>query len=495
MRRILAAVLCLVMLAGVSAALAEDVSLPVRMEKQLQHDGNGLKGSFTLSANAGEDHALLQALQNAEYSLLRNASGSDRHLVLFQTPADDPDTQKNRAEFYRTDAGLFFRTDFLPEKVFRMPDREALLGAVLSARGENPSIIPAMAGMMSMSENDRKRWEPVTAKYGKMLEIWLGGFAADLEMTYAEDGTTLMRRTFIVPAEEVGKEIIELVRTAYADPAVTDLFKGVLTEEEAAIYLNPSLIPYYEAALKSFHFTGEVRFSQTVTAMGEVLSTELFLPLDPALTGYISAEIATAGGQITWTLRSEEEILRVSMPEKPEEALAEPECKATVRYLRVYTDAAKKAENRSVVIEIRKTTVTRTDEEDGRLHEIQRYTVRASRDADGLPEGVAADDIAPFETAEILAELHYSGMPGSNRAVKLEITAEAEQGELRASVQGTLKTGSTWAFVPFEIKDPTEWTGMSEADREAGIRQLAEAAKQAVIRIAETEETEEETAE
>ena len=190
MKRILAFILCLAMICGCAASFADEVLAPsVKIQRQMQNDGNGVKGSFRIDANT-PDQPLLTAIQGAEYEILRNASEDRWHLVVFQQ--DEQGQQINKTELIQEAAGMYIRSDFLPGRVFRIPEIAELIPASFAGAGENPSIINTVVSLASVNGADAQRWDPIVARYSSMLETWLAGYAASPEMQKNADGTTLM---------------------------------------------------------------------------------------------------------------------------------------------------------------------------------------------------------------------------------------------------------------------------------------------------------------
>ena len=52
MKRILTIVLCIVMVITAAAAFADELKLSTKLERQIQHDGNGEKGKLIVTGNA-----------------------------------------------------------------------------------------------------------------------------------------------------------------------------------------------------------------------------------------------------------------------------------------------------------------------------------------------------------------------------------------------------------------------------------------------------------
>ena len=451
MKRLITFVLCLMMICTTSSSFAADLTIPVKMERQMQHDGNGLKGSFTIHANADpEKDPVLFAVQNAEYSLLRNASGDSWHLVMFQT--DDSEQQRNRSELYRTKDALYFRSDFLPDHVYVI-SAEALFATFLDVgKGDNPSLMPAMLSMITMNESSRSGWETIASKYGKMLEIWLGGFAREPELTYNSEGTAQMNLIYEVPYEDVCQEIVTLVTTAAADPDVSAWIDAFITPEEKDVYLNPYLAEFYLDALKNLQIFGNIRFVKTVTALGEMISTEISIPLSSAITGYSTLVIVNSNHMISYTLSGDSQTLRLIIPEDLKELTSSDDYNFTAWLIR--HSSSDETLNIAYQIDLKRTTEKSYDEETAKEHEIHRYSIAASVNTDFLPETISADMFAHLEPIQADLEFHYSGKTGPNAPVTLGIAAQIIRGDLNISIDGKIKTSSTWPFVPFSVEQP-----------------------------------------
>ena len=159
MKRILTMVLCIVMMITAATALADELKLSTKLQRQMQHDGNGEKGKLTVTGNAdAAEYPLLSAIQNAEYSILRNASGEQWHIVVYQAETDEEGkelSQFNKTELYRSEKSLFFRSDFLPNEVFQLPEEMSLILPEGMTNRENPSLNSVLLSMMNLNEAAR----------------------------------------------------------------------------------------------------------------------------------------------------------------------------------------------------------------------------------------------------------------------------------------------------------------------------------------------------
>ena len=493
MKKTFALIIILTVLCATSFSVAAELTLPVKMERQMQHDGNGLKGSLRITANASpEKHPLLYAIQNADYSILRNMSGEMWHLVLFQS--DEQEQQTNRFELYQGESHLFFRSDYLPDRVFSLPETKDFMSAIFNGESSdsgNPPVLDVLVKVFTMKETERSRWTPVIEKYSKKLEVWLADFAKEPELLRNTDGSVQMNLIYTAPADALRKEMINLITEAASDSDVTELLKGIMTEEQHNLYMNADLASYYTEALNGINLNSDMRFVKTVSALGEMIGSEIILPLDSATTGFHTLTIRTHDGKTEYKLEGEQGIILIETPEEIPEILAQESYDAKARYTYISTADEGRDKNQSLKISINKTYSASFDSETEKEHEIHHYDITIGRDTEHLPDGVSEDDIPAFETVHIDAVLHFSGKAGPNAPTILETDIQVEQADLKVQISGKLKTAATWPFVPFNTEHAISVTEMSEGEATAALLEWMTNATERTVRISDKGENEE----
>ena len=484
MKRILSFILCLMLACTAAVSLADDVLAPsIKIQRQMQNDGNGIKGSFRIDGNAeAEKDPLIAAIQGAEYEILRNASGDRWHLVVFQK--DEEGQQINKTELAQEETGLYIRSDFVPENVFRIPAVNDLIPESFRGTGENPSILPALVSMMSVTGAEKARWDSAAEKYTGMLETWLAEYAQTPELQRRADGTTEMKLIYVVPAEDIGNEIAALVKAAAEDPEAGALLAPALTEEQRSLYLNAGLEAYYREALNSFSLTGEIRFEKEVTTLGEMTGAGITLPLNPAVTGYRTLEIYNRGGESGYVLTGEQEIIRLILPGGLAELTGQAGFEGTGSLLRWSGAEEKKGSNLSLRFDIRKTFENHTDEETGRIHETHHLIIGITRELQNLPEGAREEDFPEFETISMEGDFHFSSKAPQSSPVTVESSVAFSRGEMNLTLSGKIKTAATWPFVPFGIQDVKPLSGLTGEEIAAVVGQWIQNAAGQVRRTA-----------
>ena len=488
MKRLIAMILFLAMLWMVTSALAADLTLPVKMQRQMQHDGNGMKGSIQIHSNADPvKDPFLYAVQNAEFDILRNASGAQWHMIFFQP--DETEQQKNRTEFYFNGEKIYLRSDFLPDQVYNLSE-EAVLATFLNVpRGENPTILPALLSMFTLQDNKQDSWDPVIARYSKMLELWMGDYFTEPEMIRNEDGSSWMRITYLVPYADVCSEIAQIITTAASDPEVTALLSTILTEEEKNLYFNPSMGVFYEEALKNLQLTGDIQFEKTVTAMGDMISSEIKIPLSEEITGYSMLDISSRDHTTSYTISGNKQVICLDIPENLQELTANDEYEMSAYVLRCAKDAENFDKNYSYSIKVVRTTEKSYDEETSKEHEIHRYTISLEQNKENLPETVLPDMIPSLDPISMDIELHYSGKTGPNAPTTLNINAQIIKGDLNVSIEGKIKTASTWPFVPFSAENAVQLISLKDEAASGYIREWIANATTGIKRLEESTDT------
>ena len=490
MKRILSLILCLMMACAAAISFADEPLAPsVKIQRQMQNDGNGIKGSFRIDAEA-PDEPLLATIQGAEYDILRNASEDQWHLVVFQQ--DDQGQQINKTELYQEASGLYLRSDYLPDRVYQIPAVTDFIPASFMGAGENPSIISTVISLASLTNADQGRWDPIVARFSNMLETWLAGYAATPELVRSTDGTTLMKLIYIVPVDDVRKEIIELVKAAAQDTDMINAAGTVMTPEQMAIYINAGLESYYSEVLNGVDLSGELRFEKDVSTLGEMMASELTLPLDPAVTGYRRLDIVNRNGQTGYTLTGDSGMIRLVLPNGLEEITGQAPFEGDA-VLVMYNQAKdQQAGNLALRIHIAKSYESRLDEVTERTHEFHHYVINAVRDTAELPEGATEAEIPEFEPITLDADFHFNSKAPQSSPVTVESTVTYTRGTTTMTLSGKVKTAATWAFVPFTVENVKPLSGITPEEITAA---LAELIQNAAANIRHTELTEGETAE
>ena len=466
MKKRLFTIIALILVLATCTCQAADYTLPEKMYNQLAI-GSGLKGSFSISSE-GEmfdipilkelfDTRFLRTVSDAEYNIRGIVSGKDLHYYVFQS--NEQDQQKALSELYRKDGIYYFRSDMVQGKILEFPVKSAYIEQFIPSGGENISPASFITNILSVSEQDQKeKWDPVFTRYQNELEMWLAGFAVGAETVKLANGFSALDFSYEIPMEEVNKQIVALFEAFASDPEVSALLDTVMTQEEKALYVNPNLVYYYKDALNSFDMDKKLKMSKRVSAMGEVLSFGLELPLDEKSTGYDALRIESVSDLNVYILQSQKEVFIFGAPAKKN--VQDASFDKSIWLAKVYKDTSehKQEENFSLRIDIKKTIseYKKGEGDDAKNHEEDQYDITVEKDLTYLPQDIDTGIIPEFAPVTASVNLHYSSKYAQNMATMLEIDAIVRQSESTLNIKGKLKTAAPWLFVPFDINDPIQ---------------------------------------
>lgn len=454
MKRIVSFLVALIMMLTVSCSCyaAVTYTLPEKMHNQLAI-GSGLKGSITVLAEGPlSKEPFWNAVADAEYSIRGIASGKDQHYHLFQ--ADENGNQTSLIEIYRKDGVHYLRSDMVAGKILALPGWDKVLDQAFPVKGENPTLSSFLINLLTMQETDSQRLEAVLTRFQNELELWLGDFTVNAESTRREDGTSAFEFSYVIPLEQFREQAVRMTEDLASDPEMISILGGLMGQEEITLYANSSLGKYYLEALQSLNLNGDIRMSKLVSTMGDVISSQLSLPLDPATTGYQSLLVENRDELTLFRAESTEKSVILVIPAL--DTFRKPEFSVSVWYASAVKDSGTQAgesTDLSVRIDLQKTSSEYNDEEE-RSHLQDHYNVSIQQDTTYFPDADRKDALPAFEAIQADLDLHYYSKYSQNSATTLEIGASYQRGESSVSLSGKLKTAAPWLFMPFEVVNP-----------------------------------------
>ena len=450
MKKSLCSLVALILCFAVGVSYAASYTLPEKMYNQIAI-GSGMKGSFHIAVK-GDDFAseLLKEIADADFSIRGIFSGKDFHYYVFQTDATEQ--QYGLSEIYRKDGRYYFRSDMVPDTVLAFAGTEEYIKKYLPSNGENPLPVDLIASLLTIQGSETgEHWEPILLRYQNELEMWLADFTVQAETVRMDNGFSALDFSYEIPIDSIYERIVFLFGEFSNDQDILALVNSSMTEEEKALYLNPNLLYYYQEVLKSLDIEKPVRMSKRVSAMGDVLSFKLQLPLDEKTTGYSSLNVENINDETIYTLIKPGEAIVLGMPSSLDKKA--PSYERVYRLTHIKTDAKpEEKSNFSLKTKIRKDNQTYSDE-DEKSHEIEHYSIQIEQTFEYFPEGFDKELIKPFDTVTIEADLHYSSKYAQNSATTLNITADIQKKDTSIRFEGVLKTAAPWLFMPFDISN------------------------------------------
>ena len=459
MKKLFCVLFCLALLmTGNGSLAATDYTLPEKMEKQLDF-GSGLKGTVTLHGEGNDPLILsLQALQDIELQVRGLKSGKQIHAYMYQ--ADDQEQQIGLTEYYSDGDQSWLRSDLQPGEVIRFPGLEKLAEFLFPTEGGNPSLSSVAVRWFQLSESERTALiNPVVDELSGDLEAWLAAYADVSPVRIAENGASVIDLSYTIPIRDVWAETVTLMSKLVRSEAGRKLAEALLDQNQAAVFFNGNLDWYYAEAMAQQAAEYDLQYTRTVTTLGTALSSLLELPLDEERTGFQALIIEERDGLLAWTLRSEERLITLQMPEQIDfSQIDEASVWLTVRP----TDADQgEGEYHALRITVTHSKTADLDEE-SRNHERIRWEIRTERDVSRIPEGEDPDRYPEEVPVSLTADLHYYSRYSQSSPTTLEYTVKLEKNQFSLTASGELKTASPWVFRPFSTEGAIEFTALSQ---------------------------------
>lgn len=320
MKKILCVMLCLMLM--IPAAFAETAdTLPKLLVRQLTA-GQGLRGYADIEA-FGTAEWLNYLLPFTPADIQIRAIGEKQGDVSGVID-DDDDWQirfyaENSAEeevgttwLFGDPEGIYLQSELLPGTTISLPVEQVHLLYQLM-RGEfdelffafdtmnlrapaangNASSYEAVANLLGIpAEEWAAKWLPVLEKYLLHIDLWLAGYG-DSSFVNGEAGKLTMSGTYTIPAADLKREAKYLIGQMLYDGELQNLLLPYVTLEQRITYLNPSLVYYYEACIEALPLEGDIVLAREMSAMGEIVSTTVSLPI-PALPEKVIAPVGQA---------------------------------------------------------------------------------------------------------------------------------------------------------------------------------------------------------
>ena len=462
MKRIICAVLCLVMILCAEGSLgAASYTLPEKMNKQLSI-GSGLKGEITLHGEGNDPWLLgIQPLLNVPLQLRGLSAENQSHFYAYQ--AGENEEQIGLTEIYLNGSQTFFRSDLLPGEVFLLPGMENAADLMFPSEGGNPSLASALVRWIQLPEDRRSSLlDPVVNGLSGELEVWASRFVSSSEVRAQEDGTSAVDLIYDIPMAELKKEAVVLWTRLISSDEGQALLNALLDEEQKKIFGNVNLGYFYEEALSALDNNYDVMYTQTVSTLGTPISSTLEFPLDEDRMGFQTLVIEQEGGMSTYTLRGEERDVTLQVAS----VINWDEISSFSAWICIRPGSSEKeigeGEYHALRFDVSQQSELSTDEE-ARDHLRTTWMITAERDVSRLPEGEREEDYPEEPPIQAELRLHYYSKYSQSSPTTLEFEAAFSREDLAFSAEGKVKTASPWILSPFAVENPVDVTTLAKS--------------------------------
>jgi hypothetical protein len=298
--RIISLGLTLMLCMGAAAETTDDLTYTMaeKLMKQL-YWGSGFAGTLTLSATAveGREADAFSTIKPMDiewtYIKTRGNKTTPDEMRLILT-ADTGDYQQGSAEISVQDGSVYMRSSLLNDgwyllgnetldpvlQAFGLSDTVTAASDLTRAGGIMPgttSFFLDMAAYLIGGNTDgiSESLEQYTTK----IDFWLEGYRDSFQTDCLEDGTSVMKIEYNIPAAAVKAQMKQLLIDLMNDEALLGSLQALIPEEQAALFLEPSLQPYYFFAVDELPLEDDMTIHRVQSFLGETLELSVAMPL------------------------------------------------------------------------------------------------------------------------------------------------------------------------------------------------------------------------
>lgn len=284
---LMALVLTLVPVMGLGAQQTQ-YTLKEKMQKQLDA-GSGLQGTITLSGLPALKDLTLDVryiapeIQSQVQLALSSGGAELAKLLMYQ-----------QGDVLAADAGLS------SGKIYSFSGGWETLLSYLSTGDLKKTQSPLPALLLDiLSPKDAQGnadLETAASPYLTKVDLWMQAFAAQPAVEKNSAGLSLTKVEYSIPAASLKAELKQLLMDLLKDDTLLPLLWARMSQQQANLYLNPSLQSFYFQAVDALPLTGDIHLLRRVTTLGQVTETSVTLPMAGELKQVSLTQTATQTG-------------------------------------------------------------------------------------------------------------------------------------------------------------------------------------------------------
>ena len=287
MKRLTAIFLALVLaLSALPALAAQEVNLPEKFFFQVRD--SGYNGEITFSVEGQETKAIDAVTWSLLKSLaprLKVVSGSSciqstgvgqGHLQLML----DGQEAGNALFLYNKALGGLSTTLLGSGDIFYTAPRDWSFAPLYAGLMTGDSAWPSLWGVLLKINQAPAEWQekaaPYLLPYETKVGVWINGYA-----TFSagmDQGTAYSQLQCLIPVQAVKAQLKQLLVDFYEDEGLLSLLREVLSAEEAAAYLQPTMMNAFFSMIDQLDMDGMVEIYRRYNTMGVTLLDSIILP-------------------------------------------------------------------------------------------------------------------------------------------------------------------------------------------------------------------------
>jgi hypothetical protein len=301
------------------------------------------------------------------------------------------------------------------------------------------------------------------------------GFAEPSAFEKDENGVSFMKGIYHIPTAALKAELKQLMVDLLADKKLLPLLWSKMKQEQANLFLNPSLQSFYFSAVDALPLEGEITMLRRVTTTGQLLETSLTLPLNGTSGGMkqmsFTSKAVAEGNLLDCTLSMGEGSLQITalMP-----AAAQPDTvsySGIIRYLPAQmpnwqVDSTKQQySGKALSVSYQAAYVTKlSTDADGKNTENYTLTVNLKPDWSHLTQTVTDEIKAQYvltEPVDMTGSVIFTSGQARNASTSLATEVHVVSGTADWKINGQFKTTPPWNFSKADIASAEKLESMS----------------------------------
>ena len=274
----------------VTAACAEDYTVAEKLYKQLWA-GSGFSGTLSVEIDSPAFQTSRPVTLNADYIYVREAEGVIPEHRLDLTLLDG-EKATSAAYLQLREGTLSFQADVLSPDWFAFSTAaHTATAAEKLAQAADQTGAPALSQLLlagAAAVRDNTELANALEPYLTRIDLWIEGYRQDAVLSKLDEETTVMQVHYLLTPAAIKAQVKQLVVDVLNDEKLLPLLAQEMTEEQAALYLNPVLQNWYFDAVDALPFPGDLTLSRTLALTGETLELHLSLPMYDAQAGVVT---------------------------------------------------------------------------------------------------------------------------------------------------------------------------------------------------------------
>ncbi|HPJ02339.1 MAG TPA: hypothetical protein PKU80_05825 [Candidatus Limiplasma sp.] len=316
--RIVALGLALLLCTGAATAQAADDVIYSMAEKLLRQldIGSGFQGVLTITSEAVEGRenealtTIMPIVMDVGYIQVPGTDTvpAESRLTLLMNGGE---TSQDVAEFSLRDGAVYMQSALLDGGWYLLNSDllEPVMAAVgiqgglpaISDLGQVPGLMSGLfsfvSGMAdSLISANTLGLDAASQAYLTEIDFWLEGFREATGTTTLDDGSSAMEIAYRLPPDAVKAQMKQLLTELMNDENMLKILSVMMPAEDVALYLDPSLQPYYFYAIDGFPLEDDLVVRRVMSIRGDTVELQITMPLYDSVSGAATLSYTNKAG-------------------------------------------------------------------------------------------------------------------------------------------------------------------------------------------------------